>query len=89
VRAHSHRDSDFAVGSSRGRTGPAGPHHLLTPSGVLRLQRTAGNEAVSGAIAVQRKHVGKEMLEFSDGTINGMVDGKMWSLSVTDGWVSG
>ena len=89
MRAHSHRDSDSAGGPSGSRHAPGGRHHLLTPNGVLRLQRTAGNTAVSDAIAVQRKHIGKEMMEFSNGTIEGMVDGKSMSISVTDGWLSG
>jgi hypothetical protein len=89
VRAHSRRESESLAGSSSGRHAAGGRHHLLTPHGVLRLQRTAGNEAVSGALAVQRKHIGKEMMEFSNGTIEGMIDGKAVSIGVTDGWLAG
>jgi len=79
-----------AAGSSRGRTGPAGPHHLLTPSGVLRLQRTAGNEAVSGALTIQRKRV-KEMMEFGNGVIYGEYDPKNKMLNIggaSDSWIN-
>ena len=92
MRAHLSRDSDLSAGSSSGRHAAAGRHHLLTPSGVLRLQRMAGNTAVSDALAIQRKHIGKgkdNMLEFSDGTIEGMVDGKQMIISVTDGYLAG
>jgi len=89
MRVHSTRDRDASAATGAAGHTNAGRHHLLSPKGVLRLQRSAGNAAVAGALEVQRKHIGKEMLEFSDGTIEGLVDGKHWSLSVTEGWLAG
>lgn len=85
MRAHAHRDND-TVGALRGsRSDHHGRHHLLSPKGVLRLQREAGNGAVAGALAVQRKK--GEMFEFSEGTIEGLIDNKHTIISVTDGWL--
>lgn len=48
---------------------------------------------MTGALTVQRKHVGKEMLEFGDGVIYGDYDAKNKSLVIgggsTDSWISG
>jgi len=63
----------------------------LNPDSVLRLQRTAGNAAVTAAITVQRK----KMQEYSDGQVTGMftyMDDKsaprQASISVTEAWFS-
>jgi hypothetical protein len=74
-----------------GKVAIDGPAFALNPDSLLRLQRTAGNAAVTAALTVQRK----KMQEYSDGQVTGMftyMDDKsaprQASISVTEAWFS-
>jgi hypothetical protein len=72
------------------RPDSGGPAIALTRDSLLQLQRTAGNAAVSSALAVQRK----KNVQLDDGQITGMfswLDDKsaprQSTIAVTDGYL--
>ena len=73
------------------RAGTDGPALALTPDTLLRLQRSAGNSAVTSMLAVQRK----KTPDYNDGQVIGMFTylddksaPKRASIAVTDAWFS-